>query len=200
MRNPRSVETRIRRMEREIAEIDESFYGSQQTADREMYAGMLERKRDDIVRSAVLQLHTAIEDLLDNLITCLILETTAEDRSRRMSSKRGRALRKMLYGADSIGFDMKLNFAVALRLLRSKVRERLMELNTMRNRCSHNWLLKYPVRRGKRPKQMKPPLLLYEGRNLHDVAVLRQFIEEYGGIYLKLFGRYCDLQAAFRKH
>src|SRR6516165_1078929 len=28
-----------------------------------------------------------------------------------------------------------------------------MELNTLRNKCSHNWLLKVPVRRGKRPRR-----------------------------------------------
>src|SRR6516164_8755666 len=28
-----------------------------------------------------------------------------------------------------------------------------MELNTLRNKCSHNWLLKVPVRRGYRPRR-----------------------------------------------
>ena len=28
-----------------------------------------------------------------------------------------------------------------------------MELNTLRNKCSHNLLLKVPVRRGKRPRR-----------------------------------------------
>ena len=61
--NPRSVETLISRLNREISEIDKAIYLSDQT-DRVLMAGMLERKRDDIVRSAVLQLHTSIEDLL----------------------------------------------------------------------------------------------------------------------------------------
>lgn len=192
--NAKSIEGRIRRLEREIAEIDQYFYGSNKRPDRHLYAGMLERKRDDMVRSAVLQLHTAIEDLLDYLITCRILEANAEDRAKRMSSKAGRALRKMLYGAGSLGFDMKLNFAVSLRLVQTKVKERLMELNTLRNKCSHNWVLKVSVRRGRRPQQKKPPLLLYEGRDLHNIVVLKEFIGEYATIYVKLFGKHCDLQ------
>ena len=63
-----------------------------------------------------------------------------------------------------------------------------------RNKCSHNWVLKVPTRYGKRPAQKKPPLLLYEGRDLHTVAALKDFITEYGGgIYLRLFTKYFDL-------
>jgi len=41
--------------------------------------------------------------------------------------------------------------------------------------------------RGRRPAQKKPPLLLYEGRDLHGVATLKDFVSEYGHIYLKLY-------------
>ena len=53
--NPQNVEAAIRRLTREIEEIDSYFYMSQEASDRHAYAGMLERKRDDMVRSAVLQ-------------------------------------------------------------------------------------------------------------------------------------------------
>ena len=151
---------------------------------------MLERKRDDMIRSAVLQMHTAIEDLLNAHIICRILNAKPENWKSKIHSKSGRALYKMLFGAQSIGFDMKLNFAVALGLLNAKTKERLAALNTLRNKCSHNWLLKAPVRHGKRPKQKKPPLLLYQGRDLHNVAVLKDFAAEYGPIYAKLFAKY----------
>jgi phosphosulfolactate phosphohydrolase-like enzyme len=85
--------------------------------DRALYAAMLDRKRDDLVRSAVLQVHTAIEDVLNSQIICSVLKVKPEDRTGKMRSKPARALRKMLSGAGSIGFDMKLNFAIALGLL-----------------------------------------------------------------------------------
>jgi hypothetical protein len=177
---------------REIAKIDEFFYRSEENQDRYLYASMLERKRDDMVRSAVLQIHTAIENVLNWQITCCILNAKLETRSSKMRTKSGQALRKMLFGAGSIGFDMKLNFAVALGLLNAGTKERLMTLNTLRNRCSHNWLLKMPERRGKRPKQKKPPLLLYKGSDLHNVSVLEEFAGEYGQIYYKLFLKSLD--------
>ena len=159
-RNPRSVEAKIERLSREIAEIDEFFYQTEETGDRVLYAGILERKRDDMVRSAVLQLHTAIEDILTSWITCQVLRVHYDQLNARMRNKSARAARKLLIGADSIGFDMKLNLAVALRLINTKTRGQLADLNVLRNKCSHNWLLKKPVRRGKRPAQRKAPLLL----------------------------------------
>jgi hypothetical protein len=188
--NPRSIEAKITRLTREIEEIDKFFYKANEDDDRYLYAGMLERKRDDMVRSAVLQTHTAIEDILNSLIICRILNVKAEERSRRTRSKSARALRKMLIGAENIGFNSKLNFAVALRLLNANTKAKLTDLNTLRNKCSHNWLLKVPVRRGRRPKQKKLPLLLYQNHDLHNVAVLKDFASVYGPIYYRLFIKY----------
>ena len=185
--NPKSIEAAIKRLTREIEQIDNFFYASNLEDDRLLYAGMLERKRDDMVRSAVLQMHTAIESLLN---LCIVFKITG--RARRLQPSRNesaRALHRMLYGGGSLGFDMKLNFALALRLISSKAKERLAILNTLRNKCSHNWVLKVPIRHGKRPAQKKPPLLLYEGRDLHTVAALKDFTSEYSGIYLKLYMR-----------
>jgi uncharacterized protein with von Willebrand factor type A (vWA) domain len=183
--NPKTIEAAIKRLTREIDEIDNFFYKANETDDRLLYAGMLERKRDDMVRSAVLQMHTAIEDLLNSHI---VFQITGATRRRPASqSQSTRALRKMLFGGGSLGFDMKLTLALALRLINTKTKDRLVLLNTLRNKCSHNWVLKVPVRHGKRPAQKKPPLLLYEGRDLHSVAALKDFVSEYSGIYLKLY-------------
>lgn len=189
-RNPRAIETKIRRLTREIASIDEVLYNVNETKDRVLYAGMLERKRDDIVRSSVLQMHTAIEDLLNSFIVCRTLNVEPEHRAGRMRSKAAKALLSMLIGPRSIGFEMKLNFAFLLGVLNSKTKDRLIELNALRNRCSHNWLLKAPQRRGKAPKKKKPPLLRYGGRDLHHVDVVKDFVAEYGVIYAKLFAKY----------
>jgi hypothetical protein len=188
--NNRSVETKIGRLTREIRKIDDFFYGTNKDASRALYVGMLERKRDDMVRSAVLQLHTAIEDVLTFWITCRVLGIKMEEQEKRARSKSAQALRRMLWGGGSIGFDMKLNFAVALRLINGPTQKKLAELNRLRNKCSHNWLLKVPVRRGRRPKQKKLPLLLYKGRDLHGVEALQDFTREYGLLYARLFTKY----------
>lgn len=86
-KNSRAVETKIRRLTREIAKIDDVLYNVNETKDRILYAGMLERKRDDVVRSAVLQMHTAIEDLLNSFIVCRTLSVKPEHRAGKMRSK-----------------------------------------------------------------------------------------------------------------
>ena len=112
---------------------------------------------------------------------------------RRLRSQSAQSLRSILVGAESIGFHRKLSLALALGVITKKTKDRLHILNGLRNKCSHNWLLKIPVRHGRRPAQKKPPLLTYEGRDLHSVAVLKDFVEEFGaGIYLKLFLKYPD--------
>lgn len=191
MANPKRTEAIITRLTREIEEIDDFVYKTDENDPRHLYAGMLERKRDDIVRSIVLQVHTAIEDLLDQHITFAI---TGATRRRPVRGHSARALRTILTGHRSIGFDSKLALALALHVITSKTRDRLQVLNTLRNKCSHNWILKVPVRHGRRPAQKKSPLLLYEGRDLHTVAAVKDFMKEFGsGIYVKLYLKYLDL-------
>jgi hypothetical protein len=141
------IDRKISRLNREIAKIDAAFYAFEEQRDRDLHASMLERKRDDLVRAAVLQLHTATEDLLNVYIMRTVLQ------GKKGRSHAAKALQRMVYGAGSLGFDMKLNVAVALGLIKPSLREQLMELNTIRNKCSHNWLLNVRVRRGKRPRQ-----------------------------------------------
>jgi hypothetical protein len=153
----RSVEAKIKRLEREISEINDHVY-SDSSGSRDLHAGMLERKRDDVIRAAVLQMHTAIEDILDQLIMCRILGATAES-VRRVRTAPAQALRRIMMDNGSIGFERKLNLAVALKIMNTTRRKRLSVLNTLRNKCSHHWLLRMKVRRGRSPRKLKPPLL-----------------------------------------
>ena len=190
VRTSKYIENKIRRLTREIKKIDDFFYEVEKDGNRAFYVEMLERKRDDIVRSVVLQLHTAIEDILTSWIICRVLDIRVEEQERRARNKSGKALQQMLRGNRSIGFDMKLNFAIALRLINTPTQKKLVVLNQLRNTCSHNWLLKMPVRRGKRPKQKKQPLLRYKGNDLYEVKTLEDFIREYISLYVKLFTKY----------
>jgi hypothetical protein len=61
-----------------MAQIDKHCNQSNKDEGRLLYAEMLERKRDDMVRSAVLQLHTAIEDILNSTIVCCVLDAKPE--------------------------------------------------------------------------------------------------------------------------
>src|SRR5260370_29590120 len=122
----KTIERNIGRFTRELEDIDKFFYRSDEHRDRGLYLGMLERKRDDMVRSAVLQLHTAIEDLMNNYLTAFILGSGKTKRR----SKRGQALGRMLHGGGSLGFDMKLNFSEVVGILNADTCAKLRELNT----------------------------------------------------------------------
>jgi hypothetical protein len=188
-KNPKRAEQAIKRLNREVAEIEAAIYLMDQR-EPALVATMLERKRDDIVRSAVLQVHTKIEDLLTSLMLYCALDITDKKLKLRLSSEKGKAFRRMLYDRESLGFDTKLNFAVGLGLITPASRKQLMELNTMRNKCSHNWVLNRVVRRGKRPAQLKPPLLHFRGKDLHKVPVIRDFISEFTVVYLRLYAKW----------
>jgi hypothetical protein len=142
---------------------------------------------------ATLQLHTSIENLLDKMIMCHLVGVHANKLGRLMGSARGKALRKLMMSAGGLGFDQKLDLATALKIVSDARRKRLAILNTLRNKCGHHWLLKESVRKGKRPGQLKPPLLLYEGRDLHHVATFKDFLAEYGPLYARMFVQYLSI-------
>lgn len=71
---------KINRLEREIASIDKMLYLFDKDGEPSRYAGMLERKRDDMIRSGMLQLHTSIEDILNEYIMCRVLSVPAHER------------------------------------------------------------------------------------------------------------------------
>jgi hypothetical protein len=67
-------------LKREFTEIDKAFYAFDERTRLENHVSMLERKRDDVIRGAVLQLHTSIEDLLNRMIMTRILGVPANKR------------------------------------------------------------------------------------------------------------------------
>lgn len=186
------LKRKVSRLKREIAEINGAFYELSKDGDLAQHAGMLERQRDDVIRGAVLQLHTSIENLLDKMIMCHLVGVHANKLGSVMRGARGKALRKLMMSAGGLGFDQKLDLAAALKIVNGTRQKRLAILNTLRNKCGHHWLLKELVRKGKRPAQLKPPLLLYERRDLHQVATFKDFLAEYGPLYARMFLQYLD--------
>ena len=74
-----------------------------------------------------------IEDLLNIRTINLVLAGRGCRSTRNYAA---RALRKLFYGAGSIGFDAKLNLALAIGLIDSKTKERMVELNNLRTNAA----------------------------------------------------------------
>jgi len=146
---------------------------------------LLERKKDHLVRSIILELHLSIEDMIDDAI---IAKLSSSGRGKR----RGAApeLRDALQGRQAIRFPAKLAFARTLRLVTRTEAKHLEKLNSLRNQCSHNWLLNVVVRRRTKPSRPKRPLLEYEGKKLHSAETFERFMNDYARLYLRLFMRF----------
>src|SRR5262249_51378421 len=87
-----------------IGQIESFLYDLDAQDEQIGVAALLEHKRDDLVRAAVLQIHTAIEDLLTQIILYCTLGITKEEYKNRLRSDKARALRRMLYGGGSLWF------------------------------------------------------------------------------------------------
>jgi hypothetical protein len=126
-----TAKRKIARLISEIESIDAFFYGETGDIDTDLW--ILERKRDDRVRALVLQLHTSTDDLLNIRIANQILRLRQHgSRTIGRKSKSARALRKLLVGGGSIGFERKLDLAVAIGLMGDKAQKRFEELNRLR--------------------------------------------------------------------
>ena len=186
--NRNSVERMIARLTREIVEIDRYVYRVDEIDDRVGFATMLQRKRDDVVRGTIIQIHTAIEDLLNEWIEKKLLGATKSKRRRGVAFS---ALDRLLRGGNGIGFDRKLDLALTLQLLDRKAVSTLRSLNSIRNKCSHHWLLSRADKRVSRVsrggKRSFHPILEYKGLDVHNVSGLKEIYNDVIPIYLNMF-------------
>jgi hypothetical protein len=180
--NPKSAERVIARLSREIADIEDFFYHSERNSDRSLYASMLERKRDDIIRSAVVQLHTATENVLDTAIERAVLGTRTTPRRKGVAFD---AMCRLLRGGRGLGFDRKLDLALAVRVLDQKSVSKLRALNGVRNKCSHNWVLAWEGRR--KGGTTRPPFLNYSGADVYSLNGFKRLLDDISPLYLRLF-------------
>ena len=107
---------------------------------------------------------------------------------KKLRSQRGQALARMLEGAGSLGIRYEAELRRDHRDHPAENADKLRELNTLRNRCSHNWLLDVPIRRKRKPSQPKLMLLNFRGRSLYKVETLEEFMAEFGHLYYFIYG------------
>lgn len=190
---PQAVTRKIRRITRDIVSLERIMYGSHDQEDQVLCAGMLEHRRDDVVRGAVLQMHTAIENVLTEMIEDRLLSVPPGNQKRRDKAARsaaGKALYSFLEGDQRLrplNFFGKLSLARGLGLITPSLQKKLAELNSLRNKCSHHWLLYVRPRRNKKRSAKKPHLLAYKGHSLHDPEVFEDFFSDFGELYLRLY-------------
>jgi hypothetical protein len=136
----------------------------------------------------VLSLHLAIEDLLRAILFDFVAR-----QNRRLTKKETIRIVNDLRSADLIHWCGRLN------LLSPRHYDALLELNRIRNRCAHHWLLDLPSSKrvgpkGKR-KRITVPAVSYQNKSLF---AKRTFVDDfspvYSGLYLKLLFRVWKMQ------
>jgi hypothetical protein len=88
---------------------------------------------------------------------------------------------------ESDGFDTKMNFAVGLGLITQAGRKQLMELNTMRNRCSHNWVLEPSGSSRQAPSATQAAITPVPRQRPSQSA---RGISEFTVVYLRLYAKW----------
>lgn len=148
-------------------------------------------RREDMVRLTVLQMALAIEDMLASNFWRIFAGHNPHSK-KRSSKKRGpaRELDELLT-TGRLGLDAKIKLARVVGLISKKQHRQLEILQGLRNRCAHHWILDVIHKRGRKARRGRR-LLEYEGRDLFDLEVLRDFMSVYSGVYLRLFEKYLD--------
>jgi hypothetical protein len=135
-----ATKRKIAKITADIARIEESFFRASDP-DLDQRYHELTRKREHLLRGIVLELHLSIEDIITGAIGNALLQ------GRLIRSPIGQTLRDLLQDDRPLGFRHKLMLARTLNLVTRKELADLADLNTVRNKCSHTWVLKKLVRR-----------------------------------------------------
>jgi hypothetical protein len=173
---------RISKITADIARIEKSFFRSDDPDLRQRFYE-LQRKREHLLRSIILELHLSIEDIITSAIGNELLQ------GRLIRSPSGHAIRDLLEGEYALGFRHKLLLARSLNVITRAEFTDLVELNTVRNRCSHNWQLNKVTRRKLKPSKVKKPILRFRGTNLYQTDAFLQFVGLFSRHYVKLWLR-----------
>lgn len=185
MLQKKSVERQIKKALADVETIN-SFIHPLGDPDPKQNLYMARSRREDAVRLTVLQMSLATEDLLDSLFARVFV---GHDPNSKRKLRKGKIFRELEGLERYMGFEAKLKLARVLGLISKEQQGRLDRLKSLRNKCAHSWMLDVVHKRGRKPWPTKR-LLEYEGKNLFDLKVLREFMRVYSGIYLKLFEKY----------
>jgi len=175
------------RLRAEIEELQDSLFNINE---KDPYLRHLNLKslRDEVLRSFVISLHLAMEDLLHAILFDFLAK-----QNRRLTKKETIRIVNDMRSAELIHWCGRLKLISPLQY------SNLLELNRIRNTCAHQWILdwvqiKRVGPRGRR-KQIKIAVVRYKDQNLfsHNIFA-EEFYPVYSRLYLKLLFRVWKLQ------
>ena len=177
-----TLKRNITKIAADIARIEKEFFQTDDPDLRQRHFALV-RKREHLLRSIILERHLMIENILTAGIGNALLQ------GRPIRSPAGHAIRDLLEDDHPLGFRHKLLLARSLSLITRAELTDLAELNTVRNRCSHTWLLNKVTRRKIKRTKPKRPLLRFRGTSLYQTDAFLKFEGLFTKHYLRLWLR-----------
>jgi hypothetical protein len=178
-----------RKINRILKDIDAIHSLVHPLDDTDMRTNLLNARsrREDAVRVVVLQLSLANEDLLDSLFRKVLVGH--EPRKARERNRKSASVLDELLEGGRLNFESKIRLARVLRITTKRQDSQLHQLRGLRNRCAHRWMLDVVHKRTNAARPSRRTLE-YEGRNLFDLKVLRDFFWVQSRVYLSLYKKY----------
>jgi hypothetical protein len=134
--------------------------------------------RVSVYRLVVMELHMAIESLLQDLIY------EALPKRRIFTARQNRTY------VEGLNFSTAVDLAGRLGLINRSGYDELVRFNRIRNRCAHDWILgsykmSKPNKNGTRTRQYK---IEFNGKDLLTPEVFKhEFMPHYGDLYIEFF-------------
>jgi hypothetical protein len=167
----------------EACELLDYLYGFDHIDDPNRYS-MAEHFRDDAVRMVVLHFHLSSEELLKALTYEAIRDVAGPE---TFSDDQDIKYLQQLRTGEAI------DLAARLRVIGKRTHKLLVELNALRNRASHYWVLsRYPSGSKRAMKARSRPRYPLEWKNklLTPKRCKTEFIPVYGALYLDMWMAY----------
>jgi hypothetical protein len=172
----------IVRLKADIELIENRLYG---TGAKDLHLRYLnvQTYRVELLRGFVLYTFLALESLLKDLLLDFM----------RAQKKQVRVGELKRFVRDVRSADL-IDWCGKLSIISRKQHVHLVELNRIRNRCAHEWLLDAPKYRavvtGSKTRRIREPAVRYKNKNLFDTHVfLDEFAPIYGRTYLRLLAK-----------
>jgi len=175
------------RLKAEIETLQAELYNTN-ARDPQLRYESLKTCRMEILRSFVVHLHLAIEDLLHAILFNFLAR-----QNRRLTKKETICIVEEMRSAELI------HWCGRLKLVREMQYKDLLELNRVRNACAHRWVLDLPRSKWVGPKgsrrRQKTPIVVFKGKNLFTRhAFIEEFCPQYGRLYLNLLWKVWKMQ------
>jgi len=136
--------------------------------------------RDDIFRLVILHFHLAIEELLKSFIF------------QKLPNRRTLTAKQNIKYVEELSSKNAIELAARLGIINKNGYEALIELNTIRNKCSHHWVLNaYTLAKKpsfKQKQRERKYRIEFQGKSLLNLNVMKnEFMPLYSDLYLELF-------------